>query len=407
MGTTGPRGITAAAARLVAPVDVAEGRLSRLLASLYGSGALFLVVSMVLGLFDDGWRPGLLGLVVLALIATAGLCSTADRVLPTRWYVVLTIFGGFIMSLAIYWGGTPGAAAFGVIYIYMTWFAFIALRPWAVLLVVTGAAMHLTALLASGHEDALGVWVVTWGPALVTGLLAGAAVEWLKQGVEQLRDADQHRTRFVATVSHELRTPLAAILGSTETLQRHWEQLNDEQRWEIVEVIHRQAGRQLRLVNDVLAVTTSMAEAARPSPSHVRLAEVLQAAAGEMRFAVIVEVPPGLRAMVDADHLRQVVENLLVNADRYGAPPIELRASAEGGEAVIEVVDHGGGLPGGLDSGLLEPFVQGDSGDTRSSTGVGLGLTICRDLVAANTGTLDYVDTDGGGATFIVRLPLG
>ena len=361
---------------------------------------------MGLGLFADGNRAGLLVLVASAVVVAGGLFATADRVLPVRLYLALTLFGGFIMSVAIYWGGTPGAAAFSVIYVYLAMFAFIALRRFAVLLVCAGAAMHLTALLLSGHEAAGGVWVVTWGPIVLTGMLAGAAVEFLTQRAERLREADGHRTRFVATVSHELRTPLAAILGSTETLQQHWDRLDRDQRAELIQVIHRHAGRQLRLVNDVLAVTTSRAEGGAPSTDEVHLGEVLQQAAAAMQFPVRVELEEDVVVRADRDHVSQVVENLLVNADRYGAPPVELRARVGDGHGLVEVVDHGSGLDGGLEGGLLEPFTQGDAGDRRSSAGVGLGLTICRDLVASNNGRLEYAETTGGGATFRILLPL-
>jgi two-component system OmpR family sensor kinase len=119
-----------------------------------------------------------------------------------------------------------------------------------------------------------------------------------------------------------------------------------------------------------------------------------------------VDVDRSVTVHADPDHLEQVVSNLLVNGHRYGAPPFGVRTGQGEGRGWIEVVDHGPGLPGGLDGGLLEPFVQGDSGDRRVSSGVGLGLTICRDLVAANGGDLTYVDTPGGGATFRITLPL-
>lgn len=408
MTTTGPRGITAVAARFVAPTDVVHGLSSRLLGALYATGGVFVFVAMALGQFSDGWRAGLLGLASTAVLTGVGVyASGRHRVLSTATHVALTISGGLLMSLAVLWGGTSGGAALGAIYVYLTCFAMVALRRWAVALVLAGMTMHMGALLLSAQEDVVGLWVLTWGPAVVTSMLVGALVEWLQQSADRLRDADEHRTRFVATVSHELRTPLAAIMGSTETLQRHWDRLDAEQRWEIVEVIHRQAGRQLRLVNDVLAVTTRMAEAAPPAPEDVRLADVVERTAAEMKFPVVVDCGPDLHALVDPDHLRQIVENLLVNADRYGEPPVELRARADGESVVVAVVDHGPGLPGGLDSGLLEPFRQGDAGDQRSSAGVGLGLTICRDLVVANRGQLTYSDTPGGGATLHVVLPRG
>ncbi len=398
-------GLVGLAARLVHPGEVLDGRLNRLLGALWLTGGSWVLLGHFGGLADGGWGPGVLAVGVVAPVVGIALLSFGPRRLPEAVYVGLTVVGAAAISLTVLWGGEAGAAAYGIHYVYVTCFTLIALRRHAVWVIPAAFAMHVGALVVSDRPNLLGVLTVTWGAAGVTGLLAGAAVAWLEQAVAQVQLADGHRSRFVATVSHELRTPLAAILGSTETLRQRWELLSPEQRWQLVEVIDRQAGRQLRLVNDVLAVTTAMARSAPPEPTRTRVDDVLQEVAAEMGFAVRVEVSTPVHALVDPTHLQQMIENLLVNAHRYGVPPIELGAHRAGAEVVVEVVDHGDGLAGGLDGGLLEPFVQGDSGDRRSSAGVGLGLTICRDLAVANNGSLDYVDTPGGGATFRLHLP--
>ena len=392
-------------ARLVRPRQVLAGHLNRLLGALWLTGGLWALVGLAGGLAVGGFRPGILAVGVVAVLVGAVLVVREAR-LPEPAYVMLTAAGAAAIAVVVLWGGPVGGAVFGVVYVYVSCFTLMALRRHAAWLVILSAVLHLAALVLSSHPHVLGVWGVTWGTALVTGLLAGSAVDWLRQAVVQVRHADDQKTKFVATVSHELRTPLAAILGATETLEQHWDDLGEDHRTELVAVIDRQARRQLRLVNDVLAITTQLVEASSPEPTAVDAAQLLAGTVRGLSFDVDVAVAGPVVVRVDPDHLSQVVENLLVNADRYGQPPLLVRAAREDGRGCIEVVDHGRGLEGGLEGGLLEPFVQGDSGDRRSASGVGLGLTICRELVAANFGTLTYRETPGGGATFRIALPL-
>lgn len=396
--------MTGAVARYIAPHEFVEGQLTGLLGVLWATGGAWLLAAWLLGVFDDGWSPGVLMVAVVALVLGAVLLVRHRQRLAATAHLVLTMLGAVAITLATLWGGPTGTAAVGVLYVYVACFSFIALRRYAVRLVVASAVLHLVALLVAGDADVLGIWVLTWGAATVTGMLAGAAVDWLRQAVALLEEADETRTRFVAMVSHELRTPLTAILGSTETLQRRWEGLDDAGRRAFVAVIDRQAARQLRLVNDVLAMSTVMSGTTRPSVRPVEVAELVEDTLEAVSFPVEVDVPASLAVSVDPDHLRQMLENLLMNAARYGAPPLIVRA--RGGEDVrIEVVDHGPGIPGGFTGDVLEPFVQGDSGDRRRSSGVGLGLTICRELSLANGVRLEYADTPGGGATIRLRCP--
>lgn len=396
-------GLTRAAARWVSPEDVVAGHLTGLLAVLWFTGGVWLLAAWLLGVFDAGWQPGIATLAAMATALGGGLFAFRHRRLPVAANIGLTLLGSVVIAMAVYWAGPSGAAAVGVLFVYVTCFAWVALSRYAVALAIVSAAMHLVALVAAGQPAAIGIWVLTWGAAVVTGLLAGTAVEWLRLGVELLRDVDEHKSRFIATTSHELRTPLTAILGSTETLQHRWALLGDTERQHFISMIDRQAARQLRLVNDVLTMSTLMRGTAPPTPRPVSVEELVVATLESLRFPVRKEIEGSPTAMADPNHLHQVLENLLVNADRYGGHPILLRARVDDHAVRIDVVDHGPGIQGGFEH-LLEPFVQGDSGDRRTSSGVGLGLTICRDLLAANEGRLDYVDTPGGGATIRLHL---
>ena len=110
-------------------------------------------------------------------------------------------------------------------------------------------------------------------------------------------------------------------------------------------------------------------------------------------------------ALVDRMHLEQIVANLLTNTGKYGGGSAEVRVEQEGDRVVLVVADAGPGVPASLVPTMFDRFTQGDSGDRRSSSGVGLGLSIVRDLVEANDGTITYLGLPGTGAVFEVRLP--
>ena len=125
--------------------------------------------------------------------------------------------------------------------------------------------------------------------------------------------------------------------------------------------------------------------------------------------AVEVRVPPDLPLVeFDGTLMGRVLANLVENAARHGAPPIEVRAATTATELVLTVRDHGPGLPAsvrGREETLFEKFTRGQV--ESASPGVGLGLAICKAVVDAHRGTITAANADGGGAEFTVRLPRG
>ena len=398
-------GVFAAVGRLVVPSDLVAGRLTKLLGTLWLTAGCWVVLSWLFGLYDQGWRPGTVGLGISAIVVGTVLVVIRPRPLGRTLDVTFTLLGSLAIALVTLWAGQRGASVTGVLYVYTACFAAIALRPQAVAIALVSAALHLAALLAGGYDAAVAIWGFTWGTAIVTGLVVGAAVEWLRRLVGHLEDADEHKTRFVATVSHELRTPLTAIIGFSETLLRDWERLDEGDRRRFVAIIDRQAGRQLRLVEDVLMMATLLRGSLTAQPEELEVNKLVTEVIESLPFPVELDIPARVAATVDPHHLERILVNLLVNADRYGEPPLVVRAHPIANGTRIEVIDHGTGITGGLDERLLEPFVQGDSGDSRSSVGVGLGQTLCHDLHELTHGSLAYEPTPGGGATLNVTLP--
>ena len=128
---------------------------------------------------------------------------------------------------------------------------------------------------------------------------------------------------------------------------------------------------------------------------------------GPQARAVIVRIPPELpRVMVDPPIMERVIANLTANALRYspsGSPPL-LTASARGGRVILRVIDYGPGVPEADRDRIFSAFQR--LGDTGSTTGVGLGLTVSRGLTEAMRGTLQPEETPGGGLTMAISVPV-
>jgi signal transduction histidine kinase len=119
---------------------------------------------------------------------------------------------------------------------------------------------------------------------------------------------------------------------------------------------------------------------------------------------VVTVVDGPVHVEADRDHVVRIVGNLVTNAGKYGAGPIEVRVRRNGGLASLEVRDHGDGVPEAFVPVMFDTFTQADRGDTRSARGLGLGLSIVASLAEANNGKVRY-EPAGPGARFVVELP--
>jgi signal transduction histidine kinase len=120
---------------------------------------------------------------------------------------------------------------------------------------------------------------------------------------------------------------------------------------------------------------------------------------------VAVEVRTDAVAHADPFHLRQVLANLLSNAGRYGAPPIEVLVEKIAERVTVSVIDHGEGVPADFAPKLFERFSRGTTGSAGSQPGSGFGLYIVRQLVESNGGTIDYAPHEPHGSRFTISLP--
>ena len=221
---------------------------------------------------------------------------------------------------------------------------------------------------------------------------------------EQVVALDQLKANFVAVASHELRTPAASVYGSLATIVGRRDQLSPEMREQLLQVAYEQADRLCRLLEQLLDLSRLDARGVRVDPKplvlHSLLAKIAADAAPE-GTPVQLDVAPDLAVVADPLVLDRVVTNLVLNAVKYGSPPIVVAAEQRDRHLRIAVEDGGDGIPDELQGRLFDRFERGD--DTGGS---GLGLSIARAYARAHGGDLVYQPGESG-ARFELIVPRG
>jgi two-component system OmpR family sensor kinase len=228
----------------------------------------------------------------------------------------------------------------------------------------------------------------------------------------EARASEERMRRFVGDASHELRTPLTSIRGFAE-LYRQGALPAQEDVDRAMNRVESEAARMGLLVEDLLLL--ARLDQQRPlEHAPVDLLELATDAVQDARAVdpdrtvelEVVAAGPAPVVEGDAPRLRQVLGNLVGNALTHTTAPITVRISTATGNAVVEVEDRGPGIPTEDRPRVFERFFRADTSRTRASGGTGLGLSIVAALVAAHRGSVEVLETDGGGATFRVTLPL-
>ena len=232
----------------------------------------------------------------------------------------------------------------------------------------------------------------------------------LESMVGALREADTRKDEFIAMLAHELRNPLSAIAVATDLLARS--QIDDRKARFAIPAIERQMRQLRRLVDDLLnmARITSGKLTLRKEP--LELKSFAERAIADYRALVTNGtsiVLQGVEAWVDGDsaRLKQMIENLLDNATKYGGRNITVTISADARGACVSIQDDGQGIKPELQAMLFQPFVQGDQPADREQRGLGLGLALVERLATLHGGTVDAAsEGPGKGSTFTICLPL-
>jgi PAS domain S-box-containing protein len=241
-----------------------------------------------------------------------------------------------------------------------------------------------------------------------------AAVQ--RQHLQALKQADTLKNQFLNILSHELRTPLTVIHGYAAILDREIPgALNDRQRT-YLHKIQSAADTLLRLVSDLLDMSRILAGKFAVSPQPLDLAATVREAvttmgvlAGPLHIRLIDEVPAdGQPVQADPERIGQVLTNLIGNALKFtpAGGSVAIRARPEGAWMRIAVTDTGEGIPPDKQALLFHRFTQLDMSAGRKAGGIGLGLSICKEIVEAHGGLIGVESEPGRGSTFWFTLPL-
>jgi PAS domain S-box-containing protein len=226
--------------------------------------------------------------------------------------------------------------------------------------------------------------------------------------------AEQLKDEFVALISHELRTPLSSIIGYLEVLcDDTTGPLTSRQR-QFLDVVDRNARRQLRLVSDLLFVSQVDAGRVRLHLDYVDVAELAKAAieaaqprAKAASVTLQLEADDTTTLRGDPDRLGQIIDNLLTNAIKFtpAGGLIDVRITGNTDTVAIEVSDTGVGIPAAEQQQLFTRFFRASTATSRAIPGIGLGLTIVKAIVDAHRGTVSVTSAEGNGTTFRIYLP--
>ncbi len=228
----------------------------------------------------------------------------------------------------------------------------------------------------------------------------------LERTVGELRAMEADARRFVADVSHELRTPLAAMNAVTDVLDEDAEALPPDTAV-AARLVSGETRRLTRLVQDLVEISRFDAGRAELVLDEWDLAtairDSLDARGWREGDALVTDLPEGVTARVDRRRLDLIVANLVGNAFRHGATPVEVHLRTGGDGVTLEVGDHGPGIDPEVLPHVFDRFTKADTSRARSE-GSGLGLAIALENARLHGGDITAENT-ANGARFVLRLP--
>jgi two-component system sensor histidine kinase KdpD len=267
------------------------------------------------------------------------------------------------------------------------------------------------------HE---GGYLLTFAMMLgIAVLMSGLTARMREQAERQERAqvavaAERLRTALLSSLSHDLRTPLAGIEGAAGALREGGERLAADARADLVDGILVEARRMDRLVANLLDMvrvesgTLAVQKQWQPLEEVVGVA-LLRTEERLRHHGIVVTLPDDLPLVaVDEILLEQVFVNLLENAARYtpAGTRVDISAAAREGAVHVQVADRGPGIGAGEEEAIFRKFQRGRSAGASPGAGSGLGLTICRGIVAAHGGRMWAERRNGGGTAIHFTIPI-
>ena len=265
-----------------------------------------------------------------------------------------------------------------------------------------------TAVIRNNAAKPIGIIIVT------ANISARVKAQEEHRKVVEYRELDRLKTNLLSTISHELRTPLASIKGYASMLLLYDHKLDNKQKHESLEAIDRSTDRLTELIEHLLDMSRLDAGLLRLTLQPVKPREIITAAVDDAsqrspKFKFNTEITgrlPGL--MADGKRLRQIIDNILVNAVKYSPEDtcITLQAEVKGEDLLVSITDQGRGIPESEYKKIFERMYRIEQRLKKDPGGLGLGLSLCKALVEAHGGRIWVESEIDKGSTFFFTIPL-
>jgi PAS domain S-box-containing protein len=235
--------------------------------------------------------------------------------------------------------------------------------------------------------------------------------------ITELKASERKREEFMAAVSHELRTPLTSVLASLGMLMQGDGGPIPERAQTLIRMAYSNSGRLVRLMGDILDIERLSAGEMRFEFKPLELMPLVEQTVESSRVLLerpgsgirveMLETLAGVRVNGDAERLMQALANLLSNAAKFSPPEgrIGISVGRHGDRVRIAVSDHGPGIPEAFRSEVFTKFARAGIPNLQHRGGIGLGLSIAREIVVKHGGRIDYESQPGVRTTFFIDLP--
>lgn len=238
----------------------------------------------------------------------------------------------------------------------------------------------------------------------------------LEASNQKLRELDEAKSRFFANISHELRTPLTLLIAPLESLIQRVTSTRSPEERELMDTMHGNAMRLLKLINDLLDLVRLESGRAQIRARRVDMGDFINgmatavgAVAKDKRIHLQTHVDEGIgTVMADPEKLERICFNLLFNALKFTAAngTVNFSALKDDTWLVVEVRDSGMGIPPDQLPHIFNRFWQADTSSQRKFQGMGIGLALVKELAEAQGGSVSAASVVGKGTTMTIRLPL-
>lgn len=249
---------------------------------------------------------------------------------------------------------------------------------------------------SASHVDAI---------SRITDIVAGTIAkiqltDELRQRNRDLEELTSFRTRYLAVVGHELRTPLTAVVGIAQALDEGLDDFSADEVKEMISLLADQSTETVDIVEDLLLIARAEFGNLEINRETVDISKVVRSVVEAMIPGISITGTAGT-ATADAGRVRQIIRNLISNAQRYGGERIWIELTTGDRIVAVDVCDDGEGIPEENQGSVFDPFV----GDGRKHTeSIGIGLWVARQLADAMGGSLNYVRSDDR-TCFRLELP--